>query len=109
MSIKLKLAALVKFAVKGTYNDENGAAQSFSFSLVCDRLTGDELIKSFADGVKLSEAFARITKDWSDVHDEKGAPIPYTAQGLEQLFSIPGLPHLTYMTYLSESGAKAKN
>lgn len=109
MAIKIVLSNLVKFRVRGEINDENGNKQAVDFSLTCERHPADEWPKIFVEGEKLSQGFAKITKDWGDVLDEKGQPVPYSAEALDQLFSIPGVAQLTYVAYVTESGVKAKN
>ncbi|QTW18185.1 hypothetical protein [Comamonas kerstersii] len=109
MAIKIVLSNLVKFRVRGEINDENGNKQAVDFSLTCERHPADEWPKIFVEGEKLSQGFAKITKDWGDVLDEKGQPVPYSAEALDQLFSIPGVAQLTYVAYATESGVKAKN
>lgn len=109
MGIKLVLSKLVQFPVKGEINDEKGNPQPVHFKLTCERHPADEWKKIFVEGEKLSVGFAKITKDWSDVQDGEGKPVPYSPEVLDQLFSIPGVAQLTYVAYVTESGVKAKN
>lgn len=108
MAIKIVLSALVKFPVKGELNDEKGAKVPVHFTLTCERHPADKWKDIFGDE-KLSTGFAKITKDWSDVQDAEGKPVPYSADALDQLFQIPGLAQLAYVAYATESGVKAKN
>lgn len=109
MGIKIVLSKLVKFPVKGEINDENGNKQAVHFTLTCERHPAEAWKGIFVEGEKLSVGFAKITKDWSDVQDADGKPLPYSAEALDQLFSIPGVAQLTYVAYATESGVKAKN
>lgn len=109
MTIKIKLSNLVKFRVKGEINDENGTKQAVDFSLTCERRPADDWKKIFVEGEKLSTGFAQITKGWGDVLGEDDKPLAYSADALEQLFSIPGVAQLAYVAYVTESGVKAKN
>lgn len=109
MAIKIILSKLVKFRVKGEINDETGKKQSVDFSLTCERHEAEKWPEIFNPNEKLSTGFAKITKDWGDVQDEAGAPVPYNAEALDQLFCIPGVAQLAYVAYATESGVKAKN
>lgn len=109
MAIKIVLSSLVKFRVKGELNDEKGNKQTVDFSLTCERHAADQWPSIFKEGEKLSVGFASITKDWGDVQDEEGKPVPYSADALDQLFRIPGVAQLSYVAYVTESGVKAKN
>lgn len=109
MGIKLVLSKLVKFPVKGEINDEKGNKQAVHFTLTCERRQPEDWKEVFVEGEKLSVGFAKIIKDWSDVQDEEGKPVPYSPEALDQLFSIPGVAQLTYVAYVTESGVKAKN
>lgn len=109
MAIKIVLSNLVKFRVKGVINDEKGNQQPVDFSLTCERHPADAWKDIFKEGEKLSVGFAKITKDWGDVQDAEGKPVPYSPEALEQLFSLPGVAQLTYVAYVTESGVKAKN
>ena len=109
MAIKIILSALVKFPVKGELNDEKGNKQPVHFTLTCERRTAEEWKEIFKEGEKLSDGFAQITKDWGDVQDDQGKPVPYSKDALEQLFRIPGVAQLAYVAYVTESGVKAKN
>lgn len=109
MAIKIILSALVKFPVKGELNDEKGNKQPVHFTLTCERRTAEEWKEIFPEGEKFSSGFAKITKDWSDVQDEHGKPVPYSPEALDKLFLIPGVAQLAYVSYVTESGVKAKN
>ena len=109
MSIKIKLSNLVKFRVKGEMNDEKGNKQPVDFSLTCERRPADDWKDVFVEGEKLSVGFAKITKGWSDVLDEDDKPVDYSPEALAQLFGNSGVAQLAYMTYMTESGVKAKN
>ncbi len=110
MSISIVIENTVKFPVKGTERNAQGVEVPFAFTLVCDRLDAeaiDAIVQ--ADQRKLSDFFADITQDWDGVKDADGKKLPYSDETLAALFKKPGLAALTFRTYLTEIGAKAKN
>jgi hypothetical protein len=110
MSISILIEDTVKFPVKGTERNAQGVEVPFTFTLVCDRLDADAVQAIVEnDQRKLADFFADITQDWDGVKDADGKKLPYTADHLAALFKKPGLAALTFRTYLTEIGAKAKN
>lgn len=109
MAIKITVSPRVKFYVEGTEKDEDGKDVPFKFGLLCKRTDVTAIREETAGNVDMVDYIVSKTETWFDVLDAEGKPIEYSADGLRQLLARPGLPFLTYSTYLRESGAKAKN
>lgn len=112
MPICIKIADKVKFNVKGSIKSSAGVDEPFAFTLTAKRLTAAEITARTGpgnEGNPLSDFFVELIEDWSGVKDENGNAIPYDPEALRQLFNIPGLARVTYVTYLQEVGAKEKN
>ena len=111
MAIKIVVSDKVKFTTKGTIKNGAGIDEPFTFGLTCTRLDAEQIqqrLQSDSDA-SLVEFFKPLVDDWHNVNDAEGHPLPYSHDGLAQLFKIPGIAGLTFRTYLEEVGAKAKN
>lgn len=110
MSISILVEDKIKFPVKGVQRNAQGVDVEFKFTLTCTRLDADAVQAVVQDDQrKLSEFFTDLTTDWDDVKDADGKKLPYSPDHLAALFKKPGLAALTFRTYLTEIGAKAKN
>lgn len=109
MSICIAIDDVVKFTVKGTFADRNGKDQPFSFSLTCNRVDTDVIDETIKQGGKYIDFFSEHATDWSGVLDADKKAIAFSAEELQKLFRLPGVPVLTWRRYLEEIGAKAKN
>ncbi len=110
MTICLVIDDIVKVPVKGYLNDRTGKAKPFSFSLVCKRLSKDELDAELKDREqKVADILTRVATDWEDVRDAAGQPAPYSAEALQALLGIGNLATIAFSAYLLERGAKEKN
>lgn len=110
MAFKLVIRKKLRVPVKGAFNGEDGKAVSFSFVLLCDRLTQteiDEAIKNKDESVK--DFIQRVVTGWEDVLDESGNPIPFDADSLDAVLDQAGMAVVCYQSYLKELGATAKN
>jgi hypothetical protein len=110
MAFKLVIRKKLRVPVKGTLNGEDGKPVSFSFVLLCDRLTQteiDEAIKNKDESVK--DFVHRVTTGWEDVLDEGGNSIPFDADSLTAVLDQAGMPMVCYQSYLKEVGATVKN
>lgn len=110
MAIKITVSNQVAFKVRGSINDETGAAQAFDFDLIARRLGSDALQAALEDGQrKIPEFLSGVITGWRRVLDDDGAEVLFSPEGLNKLFQIPGLPALAFRQYLAEAGAKEKN
>ncbi len=110
MAIRITVSDQVSFKVRGTINNETGAAQAFDFDLVARRLSADAMQSALADDQrKIPEFMAAVVTGWRRVIDDEGADVSFTHQALEQLFQITGLASIAFKAYLEAAGAKEKN
>lgn len=111
MAIRISVSNKVKFKVKGTIKDEAGIDQPFDFTLTCKRLTSEQIQSRFQlDGeIRFVEFLSDVVEDWAGVKDDEGQSVPYSVDALRELCLIPGVAAVGYHTYMSESGARAKN
>ena len=109
MSINIVVSDIVGINVKGTINNEDGAAKPFDFSLVCTRLDTDAIGERVKSDGSITDFLAEVTLDWKGVKGPDGAPVPYAEEALRKLCKIPGVAHVAYRAYLVEVGAKEKN
>jgi len=113
MAISIVIGNKVGFKVKGSINDENGAAQAFDFGLRCKRLEVDDIDGFFGGDYaepKVIEFLVSVIESWIDVKDASKAQVPYAEDILRQLCKdYPGLSYLTFKAYREEVGVKAKN
>lgn len=111
---KINVSNVVLVSVSGTLADAEGKPQPFSFSLVCDRLPGEELRKAYGSlaVADIPKFFEPLTKGWRDqglVLEEDGSPAAFCPDALHALLDIPGIGQLAFNAYIAESSAKAKN
>lgn len=109
MAIKITVSNRAKFNVEGTEKDEDGKDVPFKFGLLCKRLSADELRERTRGDVDMIDFMAEVTESWFDVKDDANKAIDYSEDGLRSLLGRPGLAALTYVTFMRETGAKAKN
>ena len=110
MAIKLKIARSLVFPVKGEITLEDGAVGAFDFRLRARRLDVGEIDERFKQqGMGKADFVRPLIEGWYDVLDDDGAPVPYTAEGLDELFRLPGLAVLAFDSYLASVAAREKN
>lgn len=110
MSIKLTVSDTVQVPVKGKIADEAGRDQGFDFTLTCKRLNADELkVRMDVKDAPVADLVRDVAQGWKGVVGDDNAPIPFTADGLDQLLRIPGIALLSLTAYFKEVGAKEKN
>jgi hypothetical protein len=110
MALKLVKRNKLRVPVKGTIAGEDGKPVSFSFVLLCTRLTQteiDDAIKNKDESVK--DFVERVVTGWEDVLDESGAPMPFNDDNLAAVLDQAGMPVVCYQLYLKEVGAVVKN
>lgn len=104
---KISNLALVKIA--GTFADKAGILQPFDFHLICRRLVGTELQEWLKDSADIDKKMLPLIEDWDKVIDDDRNKIPYTPDGMQAIFDLPGMPVIILNKYLADVGAKAKN
>ena len=109
MAIKITLGNKVRFAVEGSFTDEDGKDQPFKYELLCKRCDAAEHRKKTKGDIDFAQYMVDVTENWFSVNDADGAPLPFNEANLRQLLNQPGQAALAYFTYLRESGAKQKN
>ena len=110
MSIRLEVADTVLVRVKGLGPvGESGAREPFDFSLICDRMDGDEYREVSKDDERtITDVLVEKTKGWTHVLTADGQPVPFSAAGLRQLLRPLGRPGLVWIAYLEACGSKGK-
>lgn len=120
MAIKITVSDKVGFTVEGAINDADGNSQPFKFGLTAKRLDEDEsakiqarlVLQAAKDGHHkgLIDELKKLITNWTDVRDDKDAPVAFTAKAFGELLNTHrGLAMLVWRTYLNEQGAKEKN
>ncbi|MFC5548200.1 hypothetical protein [Massilia aerilata] len=110
MAFKLVVRKKLRVPVKGTLKDEDGKPVNFDFTLLCDRLSQEEIesaIKNSDEPVR--EFVQRVTHGWEAVLDENGQPLPFEADNLNAVLAQAGMAVVCYQSYLKEVGAVVKN
>ena len=112
MAIQLIERNSVAVNVSGQLNDEHDAAKpiNFNFTLHCKRLHIEALQAALADKERSVRDFVTsVVHGWAGVQGADGHSLPFSAEGLEQLLSLPGMDGLAFNAYLEQQGARAKN
>jgi hypothetical protein len=112
MAYKLAVENTVKVPVKFNLNN-GGKISSFSFSLMCDRISQDEINAAVEDKESKAKDFiAKVAKSWLGqtlVLDDDGSPAPFCSESLDAMLDVIGVAGVIYLSYLKECGAKEKN
>ncbi len=108
MAIKLSLGNIVPVQVKGVQTAESGAVERFDFTLICKRLN-EQQIDTETAGRTVTEFLQHVTEGWKSVLDPDGQPLPFSAEGLEELLLQPGVARLAFAGYLRVVEAREKN
>lgn len=109
MAIRIEVSNKVGVKVAGSIKDEAGAAQPFDFTLICKRMTEDELAERLKGDEKIREFMLEIVEDWKGVKDEEGGSVPFSDIALADLFKIAGMAGLAFNCYLRDVRTKEKN
>lgn len=119
MALNIVVSPLVRFKVEGKFTAEDGADAPFDFHLTLDRLADDMAIKALQDDIKdlgakgsetpLTDAILKRAHAWQGPKGPEGQDVPFSAEALRGVLNMSGMAMLVYMTYLRETGAKAKN
>lgn len=112
MAFKLAIANIVHVPIKFSVNNA-GKEVVHQFSLECTRLNQAEVTaKTKEVGALISEFIKGVAKNWADqklVLDDDDTPVPFSAEALDMMLSLTGLPMVAFNAYLRECGAKEKN
>lgn len=110
MAFKLVFLNKLAVAVKGVLPDESGKPMAFEFKLHCKRLNQDEIEAVTHDKKgEVKDFIRKVAQGWDDMLDEEGNPLLFSAEKLEQLINIAGMPVLVMRAYLEQIAATAKN
>lgn len=110
MAFKLVKRNKLLVPVKGTLKGEDGKPVNFNFTLVCDRLSQDEIDEAIKDKQESVKDFVhRVTNGWQDVLDEAGQPLEFNDGNLNDVLAEAGMPVVCYQSYMREVGAVVKN
>lgn len=116
--MKLAVSDQVIVPVKFSLKDGLGL-KSFSFNLICNRLTAEEWEESVTDpqtelrtNKRIRQTMADVTTGWEGqkfVLDDHGQPAEFCAEARDIMFAASGVLDVIVMSYMKESGARAKN
>lgn len=115
MSTKYKVAVsdTVLITVEGKTTDGSGKPSPFKFYLVCKRLSAAALTTELENKEETAvHLLSKIVTDWRDqrlVLEQDDSPAAFSAEALEALLDIAGMPLQCLSAYLKDVGAKAKN
>ncbi|MEY2688238.1 MAG: hypothetical protein RL375_2436 [Pseudomonadota bacterium] len=110
MTIRITVSDRVQYRVRGTINNETGAAEAFDFRVTARRLDPEALQSQLAESSRRIEDFlADVIVGWQGVVDAEGTDVPFSPAALSQLLKIPGLAVLIFKGYVAETAAKEKN
>lgn len=109
---KLVVENTVKVPVKFNMNSE-GKIVNFNFSLICDRLTSEQIQQALDEKNGLTKDFVKqVVKDWKGqtlVIGDDDKPAEFSQEALDVMLSSHGLAGIIFASYLNEVGAKEKN
>lgn len=107
---KLIISDTVLFDVRGSLKNADGSESSFDFQLEARRDKAAELeaVLTQEGSVPAREYMAERVTSWRKVADAKGGPIEFSAEGLAQMFEIPGMAAICFRAYLAAVGVKGK-
>ena len=110
MALKLVVRNKLRVPVKGSIADENGKQVSFSFVLLCRRLSQTQIQAAQENKDELVVDFIKdVTEGWEDVIDSTGQPLPFDDDNFAAVMDQAGLPGVCFQAYMKEVGAVAKN
>lgn len=110
MAFKLVKRNKLRVPVKGTLKGEDGKPVNFNFTLLCERLTQDEIDEAMKNKEESVKDFVhRVTNGWEDVLDDAGQPLDFGTESLNSVLAEAGMPVVCYQSYMKEVGAVAKN
>lgn len=110
MAFILKKLNKLAVKVKGTLPDEDGKQIDFDFTLNCKRLTQEQIDGVLRDKKGNVTGFViNVAEGWSQVLDEAGNAVPFSAEQLTAQLDNPGLSALIMQAYLEQVSAAAKN
>lgn len=113
MARKLAISNTVPVPVTLTVPDANGKRHTHSFTLICKRLSQEELRAAARGGdnadVMLMTKVAEGWKDQRLVLEDDDVPSAFSPEAFADLMSIAGAPGVCVAAYLREVEVRAKN
>ena len=110
MTIRITVSDRVQYRVRGTINNESGAAEAFDFRVTARRLDPESMQAQLADSSRRIDDFlADVIVGWQGVVDAEGTDVPFSPTALAQLLKIPNIGLLMFKAYAAETAAKEKN
>lgn len=111
MAYKCAIGNRVTVPVKIDINNA-GKNVHHSFSLLCERLSQDEISAQIDEGSRVNQVIKRITKGWEGqrlVLNEDDSPADFNEEALDVMLNVAGLHQVIWLSYMKEVGAKTKN
>lgn len=111
MTIKIVVSNVFGFPVKGTFLNEQGKEEAFSFTLFANRPEQEALRAELSpDNHKgLSDFLLERVTGWRGVIGEDKQEVPFDTEAFRQLLAMPALANLAFNAYIANCGARAKN
>lgn len=111
MAYKCAIGNRVTVPVKFDINN-NGKNVHHSFSLLCERLTQEEIAAEIEQDARASHVIKRLCKGWEGqrlVLNDDDTPAEFNEESLEMMLTVAGIRTVIWASYLKEVGAKTKN
>ena len=118
MPYKLAVKNIVIVPVKFSIKDGKAKAQSFAFTLSCERVEVSEMQAAIKDddGIfkdeKIAKQMVKIATGWEGqdfVLEEDGTPAAFSEEAFEVMLGVPSVLGIIFKSYMKESTAVAKN
>jgi hypothetical protein len=113
MAFKLAIDNLVGVKVEGKSRGGDGKEKSFSFVLVCERYTHEQMQETGSDKDETIFAFfEKVARDWRGqtlVLDDDDKPAAFSLEALRALMTVSGMGMLCWHSYVQQVQATAKN
>lgn len=119
MAFKLAVGNVVEFTVEASINDK-GQQKKFKLVMQGDRIIGDEIkVESSAIDAAddklgaVSGMLKRRITGWVSqdlvIDDASSEPAAFSAEALDAVLSVPGMPMVIWRGYMSAQGAREGN
>lgn len=109
--MKLIISNTIEVPVRFSYKD-GGKQREFSITLYAERLSQDELERVAKENDKqLSDTLRERVTGWKSqnlVVDDEGKPVDFSAEALELMLSVLGLPGEIFRAYIDACLIKGK-
>jgi hypothetical protein len=109
LAIENKVAVHIQGVVPGA---AKGDRKKVDFHIYMTRLNQEEINASMKEEEPLTAFIKRLADGWDGqrlVLNEDDTPAAFSAEALEQLFLVPGMPMWIYRAYLRDVGIQEKN